>query len=43
MPAVNGGWNRTYGFADGHTEIHKAEDGNFGPWEEQRIQKPNGF
>jgi RNA polymerase sigma factor (sigma-70 family) len=40
---VNGGWNRTYGFADGHTEIHKAEDGNFGPWEAQRLQKASGL
>jgi RNA polymerase sigma factor (sigma-70 family) len=31
--AGNGGWWRAYGFADGHSELHKAEDGNFEPWE----------
>jgi RNA polymerase sigma factor (sigma-70 family) len=36
----NGSWNRTYGFADGHTEIHHADDGNFGPWEAVHLQKP---
>jgi len=41
--AVNGGWNRTYGFADGHTEIHKTDDGNFAPWEAQRLQKSSGL
>ena len=34
-PAASGGWMRTYGFADGHSEIHKSMDGNFTPWEEQ--------
>jgi DNA-directed RNA polymerase specialized sigma24 family protein len=34
----DGGWHRTYGFADGHTEIHKAGDGNFGLWESQHLQ-----
>jgi len=29
----NGGWWRAYGFADGHSELHRAEDGNFEPWE----------
>jgi RNA polymerase sigma factor (sigma-70 family) len=40
-PAPNGGWCRTYGFADGHTEIHKAEDGNFAPWEARHFQGSN--
>ena len=29
----DGGWVRTYGFADGHSEIHRPPDGNFEPWE----------
>jgi RNA polymerase sigma factor (sigma-70 family) len=36
-PSVNGGWSRAYGFADGHTEIHFSADGNFQPWESQRM------
>jgi RNA polymerase sigma factor (sigma-70 family) len=32
---VDGGWLRAYGFADGHSELHQATDGNFGPWEDQ--------
>lgn len=35
FPGPGGGWLRTYGFADGHTEIHRADDGNFQPWEVQ--------
>jgi len=31
----NGNWNRAYGFADGHSEIHRSVDGNFEPWEKQ--------
>lgn len=31
----NGTWNKTYGFADGHVEIHNTPDGNFTPWEQQ--------
>jgi len=33
----NGGWLRAYAFADGHSEIHRAEDGNFLPWEQQHM------
>jgi hypothetical protein len=33
----NGGWVRAYAFADGHSEIHRAEDGNFLPWEQQHM------
>jgi RNA polymerase sigma factor (sigma-70 family) len=33
----DGGWARDYAFADGHSEIHKAMDGNFQPWEAQHI------
>jgi hypothetical protein len=36
-PALDGGWVRDYTFADGHSEIHKAADGNFQPWEAQHI------
>ena len=35
-----GKWARAYGFADGHTEIHSAADGNFEPWEKERILTP---
>jgi serine/threonine protein kinase len=38
----NGGWSRTYGFVDGHVEIHTLHDGNFGPWEAQHLQKSPG-
>jgi hypothetical protein len=31
---------RTYLFADGHTEIHSASDGNFEPWEKERLVAP---
>jgi hypothetical protein len=33
----DGGWARDYTFADGHCEIHKADDGNFEPWESQHM------
>jgi hypothetical protein len=35
--APDGGWLRAYGFADGHSEIHKTADGNFQPWEAQHL------
>jgi hypothetical protein len=35
----DGGADRTYLFADGHTEIHHAADGNFEKWEQQRQPK----
>jgi hypothetical protein len=38
----NAGWCRVYGFADGHSEVHRAADGNFGPWEEQHTCLPKG-
>lgn len=34
------GWARTYLFADGHTEIHHSEDGNYEPWEKERQAQP---
>lgn len=38
----SGGWLRTYGFADGHTEVHKVDDGNFQPWESQHMAASPG-
>lgn len=38
--ATDGGWLRAYGFADGHSEIHSAADGNFQPLEAQHIAAP---
>jgi RNA polymerase sigma factor (sigma-70 family) len=39
--AADGGWLRAYGFADGHTELHKAANGDFGPWEAQHLLVPS--
>ena len=36
------GFDRTYAFADGHSEIHHSQDGNFEPWERQHLAKPPG-
>ena len=33
----DGSWVKTYGFADGHSEVHKAVDGNFDRWEAERM------
>ncbi len=33
----DGSWVRAYGFADGHSEIHKATDGNFEAWEAKHM------
>jgi len=38
--AYNGRWARTYGFADGHTEIHSTDDGDSSAWEAQRQVQP---
>ena len=38
--SVNGKWARTYGFADGHSEVHSSPDGDFGPWESERMPQP---
>jgi RNA polymerase sigma factor (sigma-70 family) len=35
--APDGGWLRTYAFADGHSEVHRAKDGDFQAWEEQHM------
>ncbi len=36
----DGGWVNDYGFADGHVEIHRENDGNFEAWEKQHVQLP---
>lgn len=36
----SGKWFKAYGFADGHSELHSEPDGNFDPWESQRIVLP---
>jgi hypothetical protein len=37
LQSADGGWQRAYGFADGHSELHRAVDGNFEPWEAQHM------
>ncbi len=37
---ANGGWAKGYAFADGHSEIHSAMDGNFATWEAQHMVPP---
>jgi RNA polymerase sigma factor (sigma-70 family) len=37
--APDGGWFKMYAFADGHSELHKAIDGNFDAYEREHIQK----
>ena len=36
-----GKWMKTYGFADGHSEIHTEPDGNFDAWEQQHMVSPS--
>lgn len=38
----SGGKSRTYVFADGHSEIKRAPDGNFERWEQERTAGPEG-
>lgn len=38
----DGAAQKTYLFADGHSEIHKARDGNFERWETERMPKLKG-
>jgi RNA polymerase sigma factor (sigma-70 family) len=33
----DGKWQKTYGFADGHSEVHVEANGNFTPWEQKHI------
>jgi hypothetical protein len=35
--APNGAWVRSYGFADGHSEVPRSVDGNYDDWEKQHI------
>ncbi len=37
---LNGNWMKTYGFADGHAEVHTAPNGNFDDWENQHTTSP---
>jgi hypothetical protein len=38
--ASDGSWHRAYGFADGHSELHRAADGDFETWEKQHMFSP---
>jgi prepilin-type processing-associated H-X9-DG protein len=40
LPSPTGGLLRTYAFADGHAEVHKAENGDFTDWEAQHTYTP---
>lgn len=34
---AKGKWFKTYGFADGHSEVHTEPDGRFEAWEKERL------
>ena len=36
----SGRWAKTYGFADGHSEVHSEPSGNFDAWEAQHMVPP---
>lgn len=36
----NGRWARTYGFADGHSEVHSTDDGDYRAWEAEHQAQP---
>ena len=36
----NSRWARTYGFADGHSEVHSSDDGDYTAWEAQHQVQP---
>lgn len=38
--ASDGSWHRAYGFADGHSELHTASDGDFETFEKQHLFSP---
>lgn len=38
--SLSGNWLKTYGFADGHAEIHAEPNGNFDDWESQHTAPP---
>jgi len=42
LESADGSWQRTYAFADGQPEIHKAADGNLEPWEAQHTFRSPG-
>ena len=31
---------RTYGFADGHSEVHRSDDGDYTSWEAEHLVRP---
>ena len=37
---LNGNWRKTYGFADGHSEVRVEPTSNFDDWESQHIIPP---
>jgi hypothetical protein len=39
---TKGAWLKAYIFADGHSDVHIAPDGNFAPWEQQHSPRPAG-
>jgi hypothetical protein len=39
--ALDGGWARTYGFADGHSEVHRSDSEDFQAWESQHTAPSN--
>ena len=38
--SADGAWQRAYGFADGHSEIHRALSADFSAWEKARAYPP---
>ena len=41
-PTVDGKWAKTYGFADGHVEVHSESNDNFDAFEQQHMLSPPG-
>jgi RNA polymerase sigma factor (sigma-70 family) len=39
-PTLDGKWAKTYGFADGHSELRVDPDNNFDPYEQQHMIPP---
>jgi RNA polymerase sigma factor (sigma-70 family) len=40
--SLDGRWAKTYGFADGHSELHVEPDNNFEPWENAHLPSSPG-
>ena len=40
-PTVDGKWAKTYGFADGHVEVHSESTDNFDAFEQQHMLSPS--